>query len=112
MQVIDAEADSNHSADWCSQTLDQHIGVRIPGGSQILNLFNHLLVDGFPGVPLINDFSKITAVVTFFADRALAAGTQKTTLRSLVEQPLACEGQFQSYFGLADLQVLEICFMF
>ena len=61
-------------------------GLESLGGSQILNLFNHLLVDGFPGVPLINDFSKITAVVTFFADRALAAGTQKTTLRSLVEQ--------------------------
>jgi hypothetical protein len=42
MQMINAEADSNHAADWCSQTLDQHIGVRIPGGSQIFSAISTL----------------------------------------------------------------------
>src|SRR5438132_8951858 len=48
-QVIGAEADFSRSANKSSQTLDQHIGVRIPGGQP--NQINHLLVDGFPGVP-------------------------------------------------------------
>jgi hypothetical protein len=34
-QVIGAEADFGHPADKSSQTLDQHIGVRIPGGQPI-----------------------------------------------------------------------------